>query len=213
MHSTYLLLLHLWLLLSYTSAAPTHLGKGLRYDNDIYTVKSEGDAYDIYTPNFFRGEMAVTKLIFPTDNRNLITIASAWNGREKAHTDGSPRLHLSDIIQVIASNRHANRPLQSVNRIHGQFVVNEESIDIIDRYFDDWRKRNPDAEFPEKLTITPSSPFWPSLLKTQFFKAVTWTFAGTEKTVKSIYIVPQKGSYDGHRNFWFHGANMGCNLE
>ncbi|KAK1999318.1 hypothetical protein LX36DRAFT_555216, partial [Colletotrichum falcatum] len=69
MHSahTFLLLL-LWSLLPCALAAPVwppvNPVKGLRYDNDIYTVEKSGDNYYVYTPYYTQnGHRAmVTKL-------------------------------------------------------------------------------------------------------------------------------------------------------
>ncbi|KAK2000297.1 hypothetical protein LX36DRAFT_699022 [Colletotrichum falcatum] len=185
MHSTYLLFL-LWSLLSCTFAAPAQQGKGLRNDKDIYTVEIDphnGDTYNVYTPYYKQRDRPVTRLIFPSNDRSLISVALAWNARETAHADRSPRLHLSDMIQLVASSRHANRPLQSFDRIHFLTVYNDETLTVVTDYFQDWRKLNPKAKFPEKLTITPSSSFWPSFQQTPFFKAVGWTFKGTKKTL------------------------------
>ncbi|WDK21240.1 hypothetical protein CGRA01v4_12529 [Colletotrichum graminicola] len=204
----------IWSLLSCTFVVSAQQAKGLRYDKDIYTVERAGDTYYVYTPyytqNFRRA--IVTKLIFPSNKPDLITVASAWNGREKPHADGSPRLHLSDVIQAVASSRHANRPLKSLNRMNGLNVVNKETLVIINDYFHDWQKLNPGAKFPQNLTITPSSSFWPSFKSTPFFKAVKWTFNETDKTVGSINITP-KGAGRGPATGWFSGADMWCQME
>ncbi|WQF89438.1 hypothetical protein CDEST_14452 [Colletotrichum destructivum] len=210
MHSTNLLFLF-WSLLCCTFAASE---KGLRHDNDIYTVEKDGDVYSVYTPYYTPPlqRTPVTKLIFPEKDHDLITVVAAFNGRETRHADGSPRLHLSEVIQAVASSRHANRPLTSINWMRGTQVINEETLAILDRYFDEWRKLNKNAKIPDTFTFTPSSSLWPPLENTSFFKAVKWTFDGTGKTIGSIHISPRKGSRNPFR--WrFHGATMSCHLE
>ncbi|KAK1579588.1 LOW QUALITY PROTEIN: uncharacterized protein LY79DRAFT_592758 [Colletotrichum navitas] len=86
----------------------------------------------------------------------------------------------------------------------GTQVINDEALKVLNRYFDDWRKRNPKAQIPETFTFTPSSPIWPSLQSTPFFKTIKWTLDGTGRTIGSI---PKKGLRDPLR--WrFHGATM-----
>ncbi|KAK1966928.1 hypothetical protein LY78DRAFT_27934 [Colletotrichum sublineola] len=210
MHSTYPLLLLLWSLLSCTFAAPqTQKNKGLRYNNDIYTVKRDGDSYDVYTPYYERKKSPVTELMFPSasDRRDEIILRSAWNGEEKAHTDRSARLHLSDIIQAVASNRNANRPLESVKRIIGLTVVNDQALLIVNDYYQAWKQLHPGAKFPDKLTIYSSDPHWPSFERTAFYKAVWWTFKGTGKKVESIDIFPRRPSLG------FFQASMWCHMK
>ncbi|KAK2018585.1 hypothetical protein LZ32DRAFT_613611 [Colletotrichum eremochloae] len=183
MHSKYHLFLLLWSLLSCTFAAPFSRERGLRYNGDIYTVAQDGDYYYVYTPYYGRRyHEAVTKLIFPHDDPGMITVLAAYNGKESPHPNGSPRLHLSDVIQAVASDRNAKRPLTSVNKMSGTTVVNKETLAVVNKYYQDWHKLNPGATFPETVTFTPSDSVWSSLQTTPFFKAVMWTFKGTGKT-------------------------------
>ncbi|KAK1979249.1 hypothetical protein LZ30DRAFT_535600, partial [Colletotrichum cereale] len=93
-------------------------------------------------------------------------------------------------------------------------VVNTQTLESINHYFDDWRKLNPEAaEFPKELVVTPSSLFWPSFERTPFYKAVEWTFDGTGKTVGSIHIIPKKGGFRGPPEWWFSGASVSYHLE
>ncbi|KAK2020601.1 hypothetical protein LX32DRAFT_647248 [Colletotrichum zoysiae] len=87
----------------------------------------------------------------------------------------------------------------------GRTVVNDEALSLLhDRY----RSRlRPGAEFPEKLTIYPSDPHWPSFQKTAFYKLVSWTFKGTGKTVASVDIVPRRPSLG------FFQSSMYCYLK
>ncbi|KAK1973457.1 hypothetical protein LZ30DRAFT_563730, partial [Colletotrichum cereale] len=99
--------------------------------------------------------------------------------------------------------------------IGGLNVLNKPSLQILEDYFDDWRKLNPEAEIPERLTFTPSSPLWPSLESTPFFKVIKWTFKETEKTVGSISIRrnqnwPKSRVPDGS---WFTSSFIECYLE
>ncbi|KAK2051137.1 hypothetical protein LY76DRAFT_529141, partial [Colletotrichum caudatum] len=96
--------------------------------------------------------------------------------------------------------------------ISGTQVINEETLAILNSYFDEWRKLNPQAKIPDTFTFTPSSSIWPSLESTPFFKAVKWTFDGTDKTIASIYISPKKGLRNPFQ-LRFYGATMSCHLE
>ncbi|KAK2045197.1 hypothetical protein LZ31DRAFT_259835 [Colletotrichum somersetense] len=205
MHSTYPLLLLLWSLLSSsTFAAPqARQNKGLRYNNDIYTVRRDGNSWDVYTPYYEKNKSPVTVLSFPTAKE--LVVETAWNGEEKAHADGSARLHLSDVIQAVASSRNANVPLRSVDRITGRTVVNDEALLLLYQYYQS--QRQPGAKFPEKLTIYPSDPHWPSFQKTKFYKLVSWTFKGTGKTIGSVDIVPRRPSLG------FFQSSMYCYLK
>ncbi|KAK1996890.1 hypothetical protein LX36DRAFT_722211 [Colletotrichum falcatum] len=204
MHSIYPFLFLLWSLSSRTFAAAQ--ATGLRSDGDIYTVERHGDTFYVYTPYYQkRNHMAITKVYFPRDDPSMINVIAAYNGREEAHADRSPRLHLSDVIQALASSRHANRPLATIRQMRGNNVVNKETLDIANKYYRDWEKSHPGARFPAQVTFTPSDPFWPSLQQSPFYKAVTWTFKGTGKTVQSISMSPTKGG--------FKEGNMSCRLS
>ncbi|KAK2028438.1 hypothetical protein LX32DRAFT_402089 [Colletotrichum zoysiae] len=233
MHSTYPLFVLLWSLLSCTFAAsighdlqprgsegparagPRGPGKGLRSDTDIYTVDREGDIYYVYSPYYTSNLRIVTltKLIFPSNERDTIIVDVAWNGKEKPHAD---KLHLSDVIQAVASSRHANRPLATVNWVRGEYVVNKGTLEIVNDYFADWRKLHPKAPYPEQLVITPTSSFWPAVKTTPFYKVIRWTFNETEKAVDSVYITAKKRKLitpPSNPNSWFSGAIMSCHLR
>ncbi|KAK2021118.1 hypothetical protein LX32DRAFT_632150 [Colletotrichum zoysiae] len=91
-------------------------------------------------------------------------------------------------------------------------LINDKTLAVLNRYFDEWRKLNPGAQIPVTFTFTPSSPLWPSLESTPFIKAAKWTFDGTGKTVGSIYISPKKG-FRNPFHWRFYGATMSCHLE
>ncbi|KAK2062947.1 hypothetical protein LY76DRAFT_588908 [Colletotrichum caudatum] len=206
MHSTYPLVLLLWSLLSSSAfAAPkARQSKGLRYDDDVYTVKRQGKSWDVYTPYYEDKVWPVTSLSFPTAKE--LVVKGAWNGEEKAHADGSPRLHLSDVIHAVASRRNAGVRLKSISRITGKTVVNDEALSLLRDYYQS-RLQPGGAGFPEKLTISPSDPHWPSVEKTAFYKLVSWTFKGTGKTIASVDIVPKRPS------FGFSQSSIYCYLK
>ncbi|KAK1991342.1 hypothetical protein LX36DRAFT_590684 [Colletotrichum falcatum] len=90
----------------------------------------------------------------------------------------------------------------------GSGIVNEESLEIVNDYYSDWKKLNPGSKFPENLTVTPSSSYWPSFKSTSFYKTVRWTFNETESTVRSVQIIPKPRLGKG-----FYGADMRCHIE
>ncbi|KAK1999319.1 hypothetical protein LX36DRAFT_550183, partial [Colletotrichum falcatum] len=92
-------------------------------------------------------------------------------------------------------------------------VVNKPTLEIVDDYFRDWLKLNPGAAFPERLVITPSSSFWPSLKNTPFLKAVSWTFKETGKTIRTVYIAPPNRAYKNPDKWSFSGSSMSCHVE
>ncbi|KAK2005718.1 hypothetical protein LZ32DRAFT_611836 [Colletotrichum eremochloae] len=208
MHSTYPLLLLLWSLLSCTFSVLGH--KGLRYYNDIYTVERyQKDTYRVYTSYYIGSLIPVTTVQFPTESHRLdqIVVVSAWNGNEQAHPDHKPRLHLSDIIKYLASSRHANRRMESVNWIIGLKVVNNQALYIANNYYQAWKKQHPKAKFPAKLTVYPSDSHWRQFQTTSFYKTVGWTFNETEKTVEYIDIVLKD------QNLGVMRADMWCRMK
>ncbi|KAK2028434.1 hypothetical protein LX32DRAFT_402077 [Colletotrichum zoysiae] len=212
MYSIYPLLLLVWSLSHTTFAAPVPVNPSspkisransqgrqpLRYAGDIYTVAVRGDQYDVYTPYYVDDMAPMVTIVFPSTGGQMI-IPQAYTAREEAHRDRSPRLHLSDIIQAVAS-RHAHKSLRSINWVIIKNVVNDDSINVINAYYQHWRRlqNNPGASIPEKLTINPSDPFWSSFQNTPFFKAVNFAFRTERKSVVSMDLVNKWG-----RNLWF----------
>ncbi|KAK2036078.1 hypothetical protein LZ31DRAFT_429841, partial [Colletotrichum somersetense] len=86
-------------------------------------------------------------------------------------------------------------------------VVNPEALAIIKDYYKDWRKLHPQDKFPERLTVMPTSSFWPSFKSTTFYKATTWTFNETDKTVGSIDIILFKGQET------LTSASLSCHMK
>ncbi|KAK2005169.1 hypothetical protein LX36DRAFT_649141 [Colletotrichum falcatum] len=214
MQSMYPLLLLLWSL-SCTFAAPLNpKEKGLRNDRDTYTVvhvrDDIGDVYSVYSPYYHRKTQAVTTLIFPTGSgkNDQIIIYEAFNAKEQPRKDYTPRLHLSDVVQALASSRHANRPLASINWLVAEGVTNIATVDVIKDYYSDWQKRqaDPTAKLPERLTIKPSDSFWPSFKTTPFFKTANFTFKSSRKTVSSIDMVLNKKTLG--KDVWFRMAQI-----
>ncbi|KAK2000896.1 hypothetical protein LX36DRAFT_390001 [Colletotrichum falcatum] len=204
MHSMYPLLLLLWSLLSSCAAAdplPSR-EKGLRRSNDIYTVVAYGDKYAVYSPDYASKLRPITILEFPTypGETDQVIVHVAYNAREEPHRDGSPTLHLSDVIQAVAS-RHARKSLSSINWLMAKTIINEATLGVIQSYSDDWRRRNPGAQYPERLTIRPSDPFWQSFQNTPFFKAATYAFSGSRKSVGYIELDLHRGIAS---DLWFH---------
>ncbi|KAK2053362.1 hypothetical protein LY76DRAFT_668002 [Colletotrichum caudatum] len=192
MYSLHLLLLFWSLLSSFTVAAPVDpQGRGLRNANDIYTVVVKGDKYYVYTPYYRQKIRPVTILIIP-NFRDQIIINTAYNANEKPHDDRSPRLHLSDIIQLVATE-HANKPLTSINWVVAKTVVHKETNKLINDYYDGWKKAHPGASIPERLTINPSDPYWSSFKSTSFFKTANFAFEANKKTVVSLDLVLRQG--------------------
>ncbi|KAK1987831.1 hypothetical protein LZ30DRAFT_701052 [Colletotrichum cereale] len=193
MHSIYPLLL-LWSL-SCTFAAPVTEQEGLRNTKDIYTVLVEENRYLVFSPYYSKQKThPVTTLMFPTDsdNNDQIIIAVAWNALESPHNDRSPRPHLSDIVQAVAS-RHANKPLALINWVVVKKVGNNPTLVTINDYWHDWRKlqADPKTKKPERLTIKPSDSYWPAFKHTPFFKTINFTFRANKKTVVSMAIVSE----------------------
>ncbi|KAK2031943.1 hypothetical protein LX32DRAFT_235942 [Colletotrichum zoysiae] len=214
MYPTYPVLIVLWSLLSCTSVAakgpaqetkrpewgPAR-AKGLRSDTDIYTVKTFGSIYEIFSPYYSEKVVPVADVRFPTRSgeQDQIIVAEASNAHEEPHPG---KIHLSDMIQALASTRYANRPLKSVNWVMARDVIHQPTIDAITSYY----KHKPGASLPEKLTIKPSDPLWPALEATALYKTVRWTFKDI-KTIKSISIVTKAP----HNKF--RGANIWCQLK
>ncbi|KAK1564161.1 uncharacterized protein LY79DRAFT_585279 [Colletotrichum navitas] len=169
--------------------------KPLRQAKDIYTVAVKGDKYLVYTPYFEGNTVPVTVLIFPTDKPDQIIIPLAFNGGEKPHTDRSPRLHLSDIIQAVAS-KHARKSLSSIDWVIIKTVVNKKTEAVLISYYEDWKKHqaNPKAQLPKRITVDQSDKFWPTFKNTPFFKAVDYTFKPSKKAVVSMDVGPKSGA-------------------
>ncbi|KAK2043077.1 hypothetical protein LZ31DRAFT_622198 [Colletotrichum somersetense] len=207
MHSVYPLLVLLWSI-SCAFAAPGRFvpppkppgldapdRQPLRNAKDIYTVAVKGDKYLVYTPYFENNKEPITTLIIPNDGgkQDQIIIPAAYNSEETAHTDRSPRLHLSDVIQAVTT-RHAKKTLASINWVVIRTIVNPQTKDVINDYYVDWKKRqaNPRAEFPERVTIGQSDPFWNKFATTPFFKAVNYVFM-PGRTITSMVIDSKYG--------------------
>ncbi|KAK2040384.1 hypothetical protein LZ31DRAFT_557921 [Colletotrichum somersetense] len=106
------------------------------------------------------------------------------------------------MIQAVASIRHANRPLESVNWIMAENVIHKPTLDAITSYYG----HKPGPLVPEILTIEPSKPSWQKFEGTAFYKTVRWTFKDI-KTIEFISIVTKKP----HINF--RTADIWCKLK
>ncbi|KAK1994836.1 hypothetical protein LX36DRAFT_190719 [Colletotrichum falcatum] len=191
MHSIWLLLL--WSL-SFAFAAASRR-TGLRNANDVYTVEASGSQYLVYSRYYYDGDYPVTTMAFKGDQ---IIIPLTWNANEDPHTDGSARLHLSDIIRLVANN-HARKPLSSIEWLVIKNVSNDQTISVVRNYQNDYERRaRPGATVPSKLTVKPSDPFWSTFRGTPFFKAANFAFQPNGKSVISIDIVSNWGT-----NLWF----------
>ncbi|KAK2003774.1 hypothetical protein LX36DRAFT_650798 [Colletotrichum falcatum] len=203
MRSTYPVLFLLWSLLSSTFVAAQK--KGLRDDKDTYTVGRNGDTYDVYTPYYAEGNVPVTTLVFPSDERGQIIVTAAWNNREGRHADSKPRLFLSDVIRAVASSRHANRPLETVDWVVARTVLDKQVLAIVKDYYRDWKKLHRFAGFPDKLTVKQTDSYWPAFKHTSFYKTVTWTWI-------SGYASPARGFGGGEGarlrlDYFFHNED------
>ncbi|KAK1566387.1 uncharacterized protein LY79DRAFT_584825 [Colletotrichum navitas] len=148
--------------------------KPLRAGGGIYNVKySEPlDLYYVYTPYYKKSKYPVTELQFPKDNKEELNIIQAWNALEQPHPNGSPRLRLSDIIQAVAEEQ-AHVDLGLLNWVRVDYVLNKQTLSVIDDFFADWKKLN-NKPHPPTVTVKPSSSFWPAFNNTPFVKAVNY---------------------------------------
>ncbi|KAK1561658.1 uncharacterized protein LY79DRAFT_502536, partial [Colletotrichum navitas] len=71
-------------------------------------------------------------------------------------------------------------------------VLEEPLVQILDKWFNDWKKKNPEATLPSVFTLTPSDPVWRKLEATTFFMAVSNTFREAGKIVTTIAIRPSR---------------------
>ncbi|KAK2029839.1 hypothetical protein LX32DRAFT_638660 [Colletotrichum zoysiae] len=213
MRSTHPLLILLFSLLSSTVAAigSRYRVTGLRSDTDAYEVEAIAGFFWVFSPYFKSKREAVTKLQFPPDAPDTIRVLAAYNDEQRATTDSGRKLLMSDIIPAVASSRHANRPLASVDWLVDDLIIDEPLVDILDNWFkNDWMKKNPGATIPSKFTLTPSDPVWRKLQATTFFMGVSNTFRGAGKIVESIVIRPRKGFAESKSkslaasDLWYH---------
>ncbi|KAK2030596.1 hypothetical protein LX32DRAFT_681681 [Colletotrichum zoysiae] len=205
MYSVFSVLLLLWPLCIPAAPAPVLApapGRqtGLRNANDIYTVEVRGDKYLVYSPYFKRKEEAVTELVIPTEagQDDQIIVLEAYNAEERARADGSPRLHLSEVVENVARN-HARKPLSSINWLVIDGVINRPTVEVVKRYKSDWQTLHPGDKFPARVTVTSSDPSWPAFGATPFFKTANYLFKDDRKAVRSIDIAQK---WNGN-NLWF----------
>ncbi|KAK1999119.1 hypothetical protein LX36DRAFT_743619 [Colletotrichum falcatum] len=171
----------------------------LRSSKDIYNVVVRGDKYLVYTPYYERNNGAIVTMLFPSDKRDQVIVTDAYTAGEKPHADGSARLHLSDMIEAVAS-RHAGRSLSSIDTLVIRTIVNPETKEVINDYYVDWKKgqADPRAEFPTTVSVKPSNKFWAAFARTPFFKAANYAFRSSRKSVRSVDIVSKYGT-----DLWF----------
>ncbi|KAK1970951.1 hypothetical protein LY78DRAFT_666473 [Colletotrichum sublineola] len=190
-----------------TGPVADHLDKKpLRDDKDTYTVAVKGDKYLVFSPYYRDGKAPVTELLFPSDKKDEIVVTKALNVKEKKHTDGSKRLPLSDIMEAVASDKHAKRPLSTINTVVVRNIRGKRTEKAIHKSYEDWKKQQSDskkAKMPEKLAVQSSDPAWKEFKNTPFFKTVNKAFEHSKKAVVSVEIFAKEGK-KGHK----HGRDL-----
>ncbi|KAK1561663.1 uncharacterized protein LY79DRAFT_573993 [Colletotrichum navitas] len=163
----------------------------LRAGGGIYNVKSLSSIglYYIYTPYYQDSREPVTALQLHKGEDKL-TILQAWNAYEGFHRNNSPRLKLSDVIRAVAKEQ-AHVDLGSLTKVVVDTVINKPTITVVNDFFADWEKlqSKPNQLRPPKVTLTPSSSYWPAFQTTPFVKAVNYALARDKKMVTTISIV------------------------
>ncbi|KAK1980318.1 hypothetical protein LZ30DRAFT_133079 [Colletotrichum cereale] len=188
MRFLYPLILLFWL----CSALPT--GEPLGAGGGAYTVRVVEDAFYVFTPYFKESEYAVTVIELPTDRRldKQLIIRQAWNAQEKRPWFSTPRLHLSEIIRAVISEK-TDVQLNSLKWVIARDALNKETIAVLKDFISDYNKRlaNKHAPRQEPVTVSvePSDSFWPAFRQTPFFKTVNYIFRDENKIVDKLEIV------------------------
>ncbi|KAK1997138.1 hypothetical protein LX36DRAFT_701176 [Colletotrichum falcatum] len=133
---------------------PTPPGRTpLRKAGDVYNVLAEGSDYQVFTRYYRVGRVPIARVLFPKNNQVVIT--HAYTARETPHDDGTPRLHLSDIIEAVAKY-HAHKSLSSINEVVVEAITNSQTIAAVRQYYAEWRAvpANKNAgHYPSKIFI------------------------------------------------------------
>ncbi|KAK1974097.1 hypothetical protein LZ30DRAFT_694583 [Colletotrichum cereale] len=159
----------------------------LRHAGDIYNVAVEGYEYQVFTRYYKKGGVPVARFEFPTEagRTDQIIITHAYNGRELPHDDGTPRLHLSEMIEDVAEY-HAHKSLSSINKVVVESVTNDPTLAAVRQCHAEWRAAQADENaryYPSKVTVNPSNKTWTYFKKTPFVKAANFALKGSGKTI------------------------------